>query len=120
MKTVARWPWKSAAAKKCVTTKLPNRRFPKISGEQTRDRFNSRPDVRFLAKSQREVVGRYRRREVARARARVERRLAQISVVVATSRTKHDRATRLKRVARVGLRCPLRRRVPRDWRSGEG
>jgi hypothetical protein len=30
--TAGRWPWKSASAKKCVTTYLPNRSALKMDG----------------------------------------------------------------------------------------
>jgi len=38
MRTVARWPWRSVSAKKCVTTKQPNERLSKILGAQGRNR----------------------------------------------------------------------------------
>lgn len=33
MKTVGRWPWKLAPAKKCVTTYLPNQEALKMDGD---------------------------------------------------------------------------------------
>jgi hypothetical protein len=38
IRTVARWPWRSVPAKKCVTTKQPNERLSKILGAQGSDR----------------------------------------------------------------------------------
>ena len=35
MKTAGLWPWKSASAKKCVTTYLPNEAAPKMDGDKT-------------------------------------------------------------------------------------
>ena len=37
MKTAGRWPWKSASAKECVTTHLPNVTVPKMDGARTSD-----------------------------------------------------------------------------------
>ena len=34
MKTAGRWPWKSASAKECVTTHLPNESALKMDGAQ--------------------------------------------------------------------------------------
>ena len=38
IKTAGRWPRKSASAKKCVTTYLPNESAPKMDGAQARHR----------------------------------------------------------------------------------
>jgi len=38
IKTAGRWPRKSASAKKCVTTYLPNESAPKMDGAQARYR----------------------------------------------------------------------------------
>jgi hypothetical protein len=37
MQTAGRWSWKSKAAKKCVTTYLPNEVAPKMDGAEAND-----------------------------------------------------------------------------------
>lgn len=48
MKTAGRWPWKSASAKECVTTHLPNELALKMDGAQARGLYaTNRTDAKF-------------------------------------------------------------------------
>lgn len=80
IQTAGRWSWKSKPAKECVTTHLPNQLAPKMDGAEAR-----RLDPAVGA-SEALPMSRRARAPAAKAgaRARLERRLVQILVVVAT------------------------------------
>lgn len=43
VRTAGRWPWRSASAKKCVTTYLPNTRALKMDGAESRAKAGLSP-----------------------------------------------------------------------------
>ncbi len=79
MKTAGRWPWKSESAKECVTTHLPNELALKMDGAEACYLYSTAG----ASATRQRVGGRGVRGEGFCARARLERTLVQILVVVA-------------------------------------
>ena len=97
IQTAGRWPRKSAAAKKCVTTYLPNGSAPKMDGAQAFDR-----DLAVSTEKQLVLTSRRVRegRGEAKGRPKVEGPSVQILVVVAIIQVK----SRLKAEGGEGFR----------------
>lgn len=89
IQTAGRWPWKSEAAKECVTTHLPNQLALKMDGAGASGPYPAvAGSARPAGARPRRVGGPLRCAWKPGARARVEPPQVQILVVVATIQTR--------------------------------